>query len=166
VIFLNLLLRQQVLLMTRALYFNMETNWNELGREFNISPAQQHILFLLSTNNNELTPTKIGELGCWHTSTVTRLLNRLQEKEFIFVKTKRNELGFKVVSMTRKGRDTLEQIMERVKLMEDFPLDISPLTDEELLLFLEYGNKILEVQKGISFREGVISAQVEGYDYA
>jgi MarR family transcriptional regulator, protease production regulatory protein HPr len=166
VIFLNLLLKQQILLMMRALYFEMENKWNELGREFNISPAQQHILFLLSTNNNELTPTKIGELGCWHNSTVTRLLNRLQEKKFIYVKTQRNELGFKVVSMTDLGRSKLEQLMEKVKTLEKFPFDISHLSEEEVLLFLKCGNKILEVQKGIDFRESVISAQVEGYDYA
>ncbi|MDQ0254545.1 DNA-binding MarR family transcriptional regulator [Evansella vedderi] len=163
---MNLLQRQQLILMTRALYFDIENKWNELGREFNITPAQQHILFLLSTNNNELTPTKIGELGCWHNSTVTRLLNRLQEKKFIYVKTKRNELGFKVVSMTDKGRIILEQLMEKAKTMKKFPFDINHLSEKEVLLFLEYGNKILEEQKGLDFRKSVINAQVEGFDYA
>ncbi len=55
--------------------------------------------------------------------------------------------------------------MEKVKTMENFPIDISLLSEEEVLSFLEIGNKILKVQKGVDFRKVVISAQVEGYDY-
>ncbi|WP_264807254.1 hypothetical protein [Cytobacillus sp. NCCP-133] len=42
----------------------MEKKWSELEKVFNLSTAQQHILFLLVTNQNELSPTQLSELGC------------------------------------------------------------------------------------------------------
>jgi DNA-binding MarR family transcriptional regulator len=152
--------------MIRALYFDLENKWAEIGREFNLSPAQQHILFLLSTNDNKLTPTKIGELGCWHNSTVTRLLNRLEKNEFIYVVTKRNHLGFKVVSMTEKGKRMLEMLIEKVKISKQFPFDMRHLSEKEVNSFLQLGNSILDVEKGKEFRDNVINAQAEGCDYA
>ena len=162
---MDLFLRQQLILMIRALYFDMENKWAEIGREFNLSPAQQHILFLLSTNDNKLTPTKIGELGCWHNSTVTRLINRLEEKGFIYVETKRNHLGFKIVSITQKGKEMLKKIIEKVKLTERFPFDMRHLSDNEVMSFLEVGNSILDIAKGKEFRNNVINAQIEDCDY-
>lgn len=163
---MDLLLKQQLLLMVRALYFDMENKWAEMGKEFNISPAQQHILFLLSTNDNALSPTKIGELGCWHTSTVTRVLKRLQANELIYVKEKRNHLGFKVVSMTGKGKQILQEIINKVKSNEQFPFETGHLSEKEIFSFLECGKSILDVRKGEDFRNNVIEAQVKDCDYA
>ncbi|WP_096200179.1 MarR family transcriptional regulator [Bacillus sp. FJAT-45350] len=163
---MNLLLKQQTLLMVRALYFCMENKWAELGKEFNISPAQQHILFLLSTNNNKLTPKRIGELGCWHASTVTRLLKRLEKSGLIDVNVNKTQSRFKIVSMTNEGKVLLDQLLDAVKYMEEFPLDMHRLSEKEILRFLEYGNSILDVHKGEEFRKNVISKHVDGYDYA
>lgn len=163
---MNLLVRQQLLLMIRALYIDMESKWTEIGKKYNVSPAQQHILFLLSTHDNELTPTRISELGCWHNSTVTRILNRLQKNGYIYVKTQRNHLGFKVVSMTEEGKWVLEKLIEKVQSMEQFPFDMRTLSNEEVLSFLDYGIRILDVQKGEGFKNEVLTVQVEGCDYA
>lgn len=162
----NLQLKQQMLLMVRALYFCMENKWSVLGKECNISPAQQHILFLLSINNNELTPTKIGELGCWHTSTVTRLLKPLQKSGYIHVKANKDQLRYKIVSMTKEGKQVLKRLFDTAKSMEQFPFDIRHLSEEEVLNFLECGKRILDVHKGENFRKNVISAVADDYDYA
>lgn len=159
------MLKQEMLLMVRALYFCMEDTWDKIGKQFDISPAQQHILFLLSTNGNELTPTKIGELGCWHTSTVSRLLNRLQKRGYIEVNSDRNS-RFKKVSMTDAGKRLLGQLLDAVKAMEQFPFDMQHLSENEILTFLECGQRILEVHKGKDFRANVISKRVDNYDYA
>jgi MarR family transcriptional regulator, protease production regulatory protein HPr len=162
---LNLLLRQKMLLMIRALYFCMENQWAEIGKKYNISPAQQHILFLLSTNNNALTPTKISELGCWHISTVTRLLKPLQENGLIIVKTNENQPRYKIVSSTDEGTLLLKNIIDTVKSMEQFPFNMSHLSEEEILYFLECGQSLLDVHKGEDFRIKVINARVDNYDY-
>ncbi|RSK28831.1 MarR family transcriptional regulator [Bacillus sp. HMF5848] len=162
---MNFYLRQQMLLTVRALYFCMEHNWSELGRRFEISPAQQHILFLLSTHNNTLTPTQIGELGCWHISTVTRLLKPLQQKELVTVKKDKNTSKYKIVSMTVDGKKLINSLFDAAKTMELFPFDLRYLSEEEVLSFLECGKKILDVHKGENFRFNVISAKVEGGNY-
>jgi DNA-binding MarR family transcriptional regulator len=163
---LNLLIKQKMLLVIRALYFCMEGQWAEIGKKHNISPAQQHILFLLSTNNNALTPTKISELGCWHISTVTRLLKPLQKNGLINVKTNENQPRFKIVSLTDEGTLLLEKLIDTVKSTEQFPFDMSHLSEEEILYFLECGQSILDVYKGEDFRIKVINARVEDCDYA
>ncbi|MEB1808438.1 MAG: MarR family transcriptional regulator [Bacillaceae bacterium] len=163
---MNLLLKQQLLLTVRALYFCMDNQWSEIGKEYDISPAQQHILFLLSTNRNELTPSKIGELGCWHASTVTRLLKRLENNGYIDVRAKENQARYKLVSMTDKGKCVLKNIFETVKSMEQFPFDLRQLSEDEVVHFINYGKKILDVHKGESFMRDVISKPMKDLDYA
>lgn len=163
---MNILLKQQTLLVIRALYFCMEKKWAELERKFKLSPAQQHILFLLGTHNQKLSPTQISDLGCWHLSTVTRLLKPLKEKGLIEVTANKEQHRYKCVAISKYGKELLDQIMDEVKGMEQFPLDMSHLPEYELMSFLEYGQKILGVQKGDAFRKMLIDARVENYDYA
>jgi DNA-binding MarR family transcriptional regulator len=162
----NILLKQKTVLIVRALYFCMERKWAELEKKFNISSAQQHILFLLSTNKNVLTPTQISELGCWHTSTVTRLLKPLQKKGFINVTTNKKQSRYKIVTITAEGKDILDKLMDAARDMEQFPFDTRHLSEEEVVKFLEYGQSILDIQKGNDFIEILMNAKVQDYDYA
>ncbi|WP_227522038.1 MarR family winged helix-turn-helix transcriptional regulator [Bacillus solitudinis] len=143
----------------------MEKKWAELERKFNISSAQQHILFLLATNKNVLTPSKISELGCWHTSTVTRLLQPLQKRGFINVTTNKEQSRYKIVTITVEGKEILDKLMDAVRDMEQFPLDTRHLSKEEVTKFLDYGQSILDVHKGNDFMEFLINARVKDYDY-
>ncbi|UOE53752.1 MarR family transcriptional regulator [Bacillus sp. CMF12] len=163
---MNILLKQQTLLVIRALYFCMEKNWAELEKKFKLTPAQQHILFLLGTHNQKLSPTQISELGCWHLSTVTRLLKPLKEKGLIEITANKEQLRYKCVAISKSGKELLDQIMDEVKGMEQFPLNMSHLSENELMSFLEYGQRILGVQKGDTFKKMLIDARVENYDYA
>jgi MarR family protease production transcriptional regulator HPr len=151
--------------MVRALYFCMEEQWAELGRKYNISPAQQHILFLLSTNKNALTPTQISELGCWHISTVSRLLKPLNENGFISVKTDEMQPRYKRVTLTADGKILLDKLISTVKGMERFPFDMNHLSEKDVFNFLECGQSILDVHKGEDYKEKVINAQMVGVDY-
>ncbi|WP_096200822.1 MarR family winged helix-turn-helix transcriptional regulator [Bacillus sp. FJAT-45350] len=163
---MRLMLRQQLLLMIRALYFCMEEKWEKVGKQFNITPAQQHILFLLSTSEGELTPTEISQLGCWHNSTVTRLLKPLLEKELITITVDKDKPRFKYVSLLTKGEEVLLEIVNLVSEMKEFPCAVDHLSEEEISDFLEYGQSILKVHKGKEFTENVIGAQMKGHDYA
>lgn len=163
---MNILLKQQTLLVIRALYFCMEKKWAELEKKFKLTPAQQHILFLLGTHNQKITPTQISVLGCWHPSTVTRLLKPLKEKGLVEITANKKQLRYKFVAISKSGKEVLDQIMDEVKEMEQFPLNLSHLSENELMSFLEYGQKIAGVQKGDAFRKMLIDARVENYDYA
>jgi len=144
----------------------MEKKWAELEKKFKLTTAQQHILFLLGTHNQKLCPTQISDLGCWHLSTVTRLLKPLKEKGLIEITANKEQLRYKCVAISKSGKELLDQIMDEVKEMEQFPLNMSHLPENELMSFLEYGQKILGVQKGDAFRKMLMDARVENYNYA
>jgi MarR family protease production transcriptional regulator HPr len=163
---LNLLFKQKVLIMVRALYFCMEEQWAELGKKYNISPAQQHILFLLSTNKDALTPTQISKLGCWHISTVTRLLKPMRENGIISIKIDEKQPRYKKVTLTADGQLLLNNLISTAKEMERFPLEMSHFSESEVANFLELGESILDVHKGKDFKDKVLNAQMKGCNYA
>jgi MarR family transcriptional regulator, protease production regulatory protein HPr len=105
-------------------------------------------------------------LGAGIFSTVTRLLKPLKEKGLIEIAANQELLRYKCVSITKSGRELLNLIMDEVKKMDQFPLDMSHLSENELLSFLEDGQKILGDQKGDLFRKMLTDARVENYDYA
>ncbi|MFC7063498.1 MarR family winged helix-turn-helix transcriptional regulator [Halobacillus seohaensis] len=153
---MNIKLKQNSLLMIRALYFSMEEQWSNLGRIHDITPAQQHILFLLMTNQKTLTPSEISEFGCWHPSTVTRLLKPMQNKGYITISPDEERPKFKKVRVTIMREDMFQKLVVSVEKTEDFPLDMSNLKEEEILQFIEYGERILGNHKGDLFMEKVI----------
>ncbi|AST91095.1 MarR family transcriptional regulator [Sutcliffiella cohnii] len=163
---MNVLYKQNMLLVVRALYFCMERNWAELEREFNLTPAQQHILFLLSSNQYELTPTEISELGCWHISTVTRLLKPLKVNGYVKVVTDKVQRRFKKVTITDKGKTVLIELMDAFKEMEHMPFDMNQISENELDQFIQYGQKLLGSHKGNEFLQKLFNARVENFDYS
>jgi MarR family transcriptional regulator, protease production regulatory protein HPr len=163
---MDLLQKQNLLLIVRALYFCLEEQWAKMGKMFNITPAQQHILFLLSTNNRSLTPTLISELGCWHISTVTRLLQPLLEKGFITITVDPVKPKYKKVTITNEGLSMLARIVDSVKNNDSFPIDLTHLPESDLAQFLTLGKNILDLQKGEDFKVNVLDARMEGMDYA
>lgn len=163
---MNFLIRQKLLLMVRALYFCMEEQWAVLGNTFDISPAQQHILFLLNTNHNTLSPSEISRLGCWHQSTVTRLLKPLQDRQLVKVETDAQRPRYKKVTITKAGEALLLQIASKVKEESNFPFEMDHLCEEEINNFLKCGQSILHVHKGELFNHQVLKARMKGIDYA
>lgn len=163
---MDLLLKQNMLLMVRALFFCMEEQWEKLGRNFDLTPAQQHILYLLSTNERTLSPSQISELGCWHASTVTRLLRPLEAKKFIEINVDKTKPKFKKVTITNEGLSILEKIVATVKNLDDFPFSLLHLSDAEVIQFLKIGYRIIDEHKGEDFKCKVLEARMEGMDYA
>jgi MarR family transcriptional regulator, protease production regulatory protein HPr len=160
----NFLIKQKMVVIIRALYFCMEEHWAKIGQEHNVSPAQQHILFLLSINP-ALTPTQISELGCWHTSTVTRLLKPMENSSLINVSPDIHHRRYKIVSITKKGKDLVRKIVNSIQEAEHFPFPMDHLSEREIVSFLDYGQRFLDVMKGESFGNKVINAKMEGVDY-
>jgi MarR family transcriptional regulator, protease production regulatory protein HPr len=162
---MDLLQKQNMLLTVRALYFSLEEHWAKLGRSFDLTPAQQHILFLLSTNKGTLTPTQISQLGCWHCSTVTRLLRPLETKGYITLSVHPLKPRCKKVTLTSDGTEVLKKVVDSVKKMDSFPFNLSNLSERDLRQFLKTGQQILIAHKGAEFKEKVLEAKMEGMDY-
>lgn len=163
---MNFLIQQKMVLTIRALYFCLTEQWSTLGKDYDLSPAQQHILFLLTVNPS-LTPTQISELGCWHISTVTRLLKPLKENGLISVSPDHIQRKCKKVSISEEGKTLFKKIIKSIQMKEQehFPFQMDHLTEKELLHFLDCGKKILDVMKGDDFYRKVVMAKIEGVDY-
>ncbi|WP_078380626.1 MarR family winged helix-turn-helix transcriptional regulator [Sutcliffiella halmapala] len=148
---MDLLLKQNLLLMIRALYFCVEEKWAELGKNHNISPAQQHVLFLLySSKSKILSPSELSDLGGWHISTVSRLIKPMENRGFITI-TPDKRPKYKEVKITDSGMILLQDLISEVDKISTFPLDISHLTESEVESFLHVIQKILYSNRSITY---------------
>ncbi|QGQ48217.1 MarR family winged helix-turn-helix transcriptional regulator [Metabacillus sediminilitoris] len=148
---MDLLIKQNLLLTIRALYFCVEEQWAILGKRHQISPAQQHILFLLySSNKKSLAPSELSDLGCWHISTVSRLLKPMELRGLIKISQDKRP-KYKEVNLTPTGIQLIQELINSVGKMDSFPLNISHLTNHEIEHFLECSQKILDVNKSENF---------------
>jgi MarR family protease production transcriptional regulator HPr len=140
-------IRKQLLLMIRALYFSQEKNWSVLGKVHDVSPAQQHILFILSTSDSPLTITDISKYGFWHVSTVTRIIKPLHREKYVSIQYDRQRCKSKYVTLTELGRQKIQNITDEVSVDVNFPLDLKKFTKEEIEQFIDQGFAILHNQK-------------------
>lgn len=158
---MNFLIKQNLLLMIRALYFCVEEQWSNLGRKYDITPAQQHILFILYTSNKEsLAPSELSDLGCWHSSTVTRLLKPLSLRGLVNISSDKRP-KYKEVKITSSGTKLIEELINAVNKMESFPLEISHLSTNEINNFLNVAQKILDINKSKSFGDWFNRIKIE-----
>lgn len=150
-------LNKQIVLTVRALYFSVCEQWAEVAKKHSLSSAQQHLLFILSSNNNPLTITEISQLGCWHISTVTRLLKPLLDENYISITNGKGR--YKFVSLTNLGKQKLKTIADDVFQRTNFPLNAQGIENEDLEQFVEIGSQILRNQRGEEFTNWVQKSQ-------
>jgi MarR family transcriptional regulator, protease production regulatory protein HPr len=155
--------RKQLVIMVRALYFCLEERWAEATREYPVSPAQQHILYILATAGEPLTVTAISRIGCWHISTVTRLLRPLLAGGLVTMRHHKHNAKSKYVSITDTGEQLRRDLTGRLIETDDFPFDLSDIPEEELQAFLRIGLRILQDQKGEDFVEWIRESELN-YD--
>ncbi|WP_433748332.1 MarR family transcriptional regulator [Falsibacillus pallidus] len=160
---MDFLLKQNLLLIVRAMYFCVEEHWSELGRAYQITPAQQHVLFLLYTSSEKsMSPSQLSEYGCWHISTVTRLIKPLESKGLIQIMPDKRP-KYKVVKLTQSGTLMIEQLIEAVNEMPFFPFDINPLNESEIAQFLQSAERILEANRSKEFSNWISRVKVGSY---
>jgi DNA-binding MarR family transcriptional regulator len=105
-------LKKQTVLIIRALYFSILDQWTGIEKSHGISSAQQHLLFILSTYEQPLTLSEISKLGCWHLSTVSRLIQSLIKVKYVTVEKSKSKS--KYVSLTNLGMEKLMRIAQQV----------------------------------------------------
>jgi MarR family transcriptional regulator, protease production regulatory protein HPr len=146
---LDVELKKQAVLTIRSLYFCILNQWADISKDHSLSSAQQHLLFILSTNEKPLTVSEISYLGCWHLSTVSRLLQPLIKEDYVTVQ--KNKTKWKYVSITEQGLEKLMEIANQVLPLKEFPFDLSDTEEKDVQLFIEKGLKILKNFKGDEF---------------
>ncbi|MGO4886627.1 hypothetical protein ACJ2A9_02625 [Anaerobacillus sp. MEB173] len=77
------------------------------------------------------------------------------------VTTNEKQSRCKSVIITAEGKQILGKITNAAIDMEEFPFDLSHLSEEDVTKFLELGQSILDVHKGVYFKNKVIDALVE-----
>jgi len=127
--------------------------WACINKEHGISSAQQHLLFILSTHEKPLTISEISNLGCWHLSTVSRLLQPLIRENYINVQ--KSKTKWKYVSITNKGLEKLREIAEQVFALWECPFDFTNIEQNDVKIFIEKGLKILSNFKEEEFLDWV-----------
>jgi MarR family transcriptional regulator, protease production regulatory protein HPr len=123
--------------------------WSGINKEHGISSAQQHLLFILSAHEKPITISEISNLGCWHLSTVSRLLQPLIRENYVTVQ--KSKTKYKYVSITNKGFEKLMEIANQVFPLKEFPFDFSGIEQEDVQIFIEKGLEILKNFKGEEF---------------
>lgn len=159
---MDIRLNRQIVLMIRALYFSITEEWANISKKYNLSSAQQHLLFILSSSVEPLTITEISHLGCWHISTVTRLLQPLLNREYISITNGKGKS--KHVRLTESGKLKLKSIAEDVFQRENFPLNVEGITDEFLEEFAQIGMQIIKNQKGKDLSHWITSSEPKAMD--
>lgn len=146
-------LKKQAVLTIRALYFCIVEQWAYISKEHGISSAQQHLLFILSTHEKPLTISEISDIGCWHLSTVSRLLKTLIRENYVIVQ--KSKTKWKYVSITNKGTEKLMEIARAVFPLLEFPFDFTNIEQNDVKVFIEKGLKILGNFKDEKFLDWV-----------
>lgn len=146
-------LKKQAVLTIRALYFCIVEQWAGINKNHGLSSAQQHLLFILSTQEKPITISEISTLGCWHLSTVSRLLQPLMRENYVTVQ--KNKTKWKYVSITNQGLEKLMEIAKQVFPQKEFPFDFTDIEQEDVQLFIEKGLKLLKNFKGEEFIDWV-----------
>lgn len=83
-IFLNL---------ARAMYMQLEKDWDKEAKLCGISYAQQHALWLLHVQDG-LTLEELGNIAIWNKSTTSALISRLEKKGLV---EKRKDEGSRLI---------------------------------------------------------------------
>ena len=110
--------------------------------KYNLTSSQQEILFYLGFHEGK--PIHQREIEKWFrlkNPTVTGILNRLEEKDFIVRKTSESDKRFRVIELTEKSRCMMQEIYEEMWQMDD--RIYSCMTEEERKLLSDLLERIL-----------------------
>lgn len=101
-IFLNL---------ARAMYMQLEKDWDKEAKLCGISYAQQHALWLLHVQDG-LTLEELGNIAIWNKSTTSALISRLEKKGLV---EKRKDEGSRLIRiyLTEEGYKRLMKVRIR-----------------------------------------------------
>ena len=97
-IFLNL---------ARAMYMQLEKDWDKEAKLCGISYAQQHALWLLHVQDG-LTLEELGNIAIWNKSTTSALISRLEKKGLV---EKRKDEGTRLIRiyLTEEGYKKIDE---------------------------------------------------------
>ncbi|MDO6655209.1 MarR family transcriptional regulator [Anaerobacillus sp. 1_MG-2023] len=91
----------------RGTYKVLENEWQKNAREIGLTQAEQHVMWIVYFEE-EVTITKISEIGLWDVSTVMQVLKRLKNKLFVKLEKKTDDRRVSYVTLTEEGLSKVE----------------------------------------------------------
>ncbi len=92
----------------RGMYKVLENDWQNVARETGVTPSELHVLSILSLEE-KATMTKIAELGLWDLSTVAQIVTRLEKKELVNKKKRKDDRRISYCELTPLGLEKVEK---------------------------------------------------------
>ncbi len=86
----------------RGTYKVLENEWQKNAREIGLTQAEQHVMWIVYLEQ-EVTITRISEIGLWDVSTVMQVLKRLKNKSFVNLEKKVNDRRVSYVTLSEEG---------------------------------------------------------------
>lgn len=113
----------------RGLYKSIDDDLRQVAADFGLTPAQQHLLWVLYFNNGS-TLTEISELGQWHVSTVMNMVERMEKMQLLYKVIDENDARVKRVFLTARGEELRKRTEERVDSFRIYKMLLETSTDE------------------------------------
>ena len=90
-------------------------------KEMNLTSSQMNILFYISTNDDiEINQKDIEKNLYLKNSTVTDILNRLENNGFLYRTASEKDGRYKKIVLTDKGKDIYEKMVEKALIFETY----------------------------------------------
>ncbi|WP_273832998.1 transcriptional regulator, SarA/Rot family [Guptibacillus sedimenti] len=91
----------------RGTYKVLENEWQKNAREIGLTQAEQHVMWIVYLEE-EVTITRVSEIGLWDVSTVMQVLKRLKNKLYVKLDKKANDRRVSYVTLTEEGHHKVE----------------------------------------------------------
>lgn len=130
---------------TRALYMQLEKDWDKEAKVCDISYAQQHALWILHVQDG-LTLEELGNIAIWNKSTTSALISRLEKKNLV---EKRKDEGSRIIRiyLTKEGYDKINESTNTKECLEYMSV-FKDYEEEDIIKILDTLNRVfLDISK-------------------
>ena len=104
------------------IYKSQKIFFNNMLSELNINNTQFHILFEISSHTN-INQEKIASRWNVNKGAVARSIKKLEDNDFISRAIDENNRRQNIISLTQKGKETVDQVSNLLNDMEDYIFD-------------------------------------------
>ena len=131
--------------LTRALYMQLEKDWDKEAKVCGISYAQQHALWLLHVQDG-LTLEELGNIAIWNKSTTSALISRLEKKGLVEKRKEENSRLIRIY-LTQEGVKKIEESTNTEECLE-YMSTFKEYEEEEVIKMISVLSKLfMEVSK-------------------
>lgn len=127
-----------ITLIQKSIFAHAESFMKE---KYNLLHSEADVLAALYTNNKELTPTQLYDLTIFSSGGMTKVLKRLEQREFIYRKADTKDKRCMLVCLSEKGYKLIVEVLFAIS--KECGSYFEVFTKEEKKLFATLLKKVL-----------------------